>query len=242
MKRQILSLITIVFLFTSCGENFLETFPSNAISSEIAISNTNDLKNAVNGMYDLLSSYGYYGGTAFYYGDVKGDDIQSRAQTGRDSYKCYMYSHAANNMGAGYLWGRPWYTIRQACNIIEAIDNEKIKDGTEAQINDYKGQAIAIRAMVHFDLVKYFGYPYAKDNGASLGVPIVDHVLKLDENPNRSTVAQCYEFITKELETAIPLISTEKNNGRINRYAARALLARAYLYCGKNKEAFETAQ
>lgn len=36
--------------------------------------------------------------------------------------------------------------------------------------------------MVHFDLVKYFGYPYAKDNGASLGVPIVDHVLKLDEN------------------------------------------------------------
>lgn len=80
MKRQILSLITIVFLFTSCGENFLETFPSNAISSEIAISNISDLKNAVNGMYDLLSSYGYYGGTAFYYGDVKGDDHQSRAQ------------------------------------------------------------------------------------------------------------------------------------------------------------------
>ena len=41
-----------------------------------------DIDNAVNGLYDLMSSYGYYGGTMFFYGDMKGDDMQSSYNSG----------------------------------------------------------------------------------------------------------------------------------------------------------------
>lgn len=85
MKRTNIITHYNMFSFLLLAEKtFWKLFLDMQYSSEIAISNISDLKNAVNGMYDLLSSYGYYGGTAFYYGDVKGDDIQSRAQTGRD--------------------------------------------------------------------------------------------------------------------------------------------------------------
>ena len=39
---------------------------------------------------------------------------------------------------------------------------------------------------------------------------------------------QAYDFIIETLEEAVTLMSEEKNNGRMNKYAARALLARVY--------------
>lgn len=37
-------------------------------------------------------------------------------------------------------------------------------------------------------------------------------------------------------------MSEEKNNGRMNKYAARALLARVYLYHNDNRKAFDMAE
>ena len=102
-------------------------------------------------------------------------------------------------------------------------------------------QALAAIALCHFDMLRCYGYPYAKDGGKSWGVPIVDHAIGFDEYPDRNTVAECFDFIIKTLQEAIPLLSTNKNNGHINAYAARALLSRVYLYCERNKEAFDTA-
>ena len=237
--KKLLLLISIVFVTASCAD-FLVEYPHTSITSDKAISTVKDVNYAVNGMYDLMAIAGYYSGAIFYYGDVKGDDVQSLYQSGRDVYYCYMFAHVANGLRAGSLWGRPWYVIRQASNIIAAIEGGKVT-GTKEELNDYLGQAYAVRALAHFDLLKCFGYPYAKDNGASWGVPTVDHVLALDEYPLRKTVAESYDFIIGQMNKAIPLLSKDKNNGHINQYAARALLARIYLYCEKNKEAYDTA-
>lgn len=240
MKKLIL-LISVVLLVASCGEKFLEQYPSTSITSDNAIQTKNDVEYAVNGMYDLMASQGYYGAAMFFYGDVKGDDVQSLYSNSRHAYYCYMYEHIPSSLRAGYLWGRPWYVIRQASNILQAVNDNKVKDASQAELSDFVGQAIAARALAHFDLTRCFGYPYAKDKGASWGVPIIDHPLGFDENPIRNTVAECYDFIIAELQKAIPMLSTSKNDGRINQYAARALLARVYLYCEKNAEAYQAA-
>lgn len=90
-------------------------------------------------------------------------------------------------------------------------------------------------------MTRCFGYPYPKDKGVSWGAPIVDHAVTDDENPPRSTVAQDYEFIIKTLENAIPMMSTEKVNSRMNAYGAKALLSRIYLYHEDNDKAFKIA-
>lgn len=238
MKRISL-IIGIALMAVSC-EDFLVERPHTSITSDIAISKASDVEYAVNGIYSLMASAGYYGGTMFYYGDIKGDDVQSLYQSGRDTYYCYMFSHTSNGLHAGSLWGRPWYVIRQASNVIEAIESGKIS-GDKDELNNYLGQAYATRALATFDLTRVFGYPYAKDNGASWGVPIIDHVIGIDECPVRNTVAECYDFIIAQLNKAIPLMSKMKDDGHMNQYSARALLSRVYLYCERNKEAFETA-
>lgn len=46
----------------------LTTHPGDSVSTDLALSTEQDIDNAVNGLYDLMSSYGYYGGTMFFMG------------------------------------------------------------------------------------------------------------------------------------------------------------------------------
>ena len=248
VMKNIFVFLCLGLLITSCGDNFLDRYPSNEIPTVDGITTRQDVDYAVNGIYALLASQYYYGMAMLAYGDLKGDDMQSAsASTGRDPYYFYIFSHSAQSPGNAGLWGRPWFVIRQTCRVLEALDNDRITDADSTQLADFKGQALALLGLAHFDLLRIYGYPYAKDNGASLGIPTLDHVIistvgdVVEEHPVRKTVAESYDFIIDKFKQAIPLLSTDRKNGKINAYAARALLARVYLYCGKNQEAYDLA-
>lgn len=240
MKRNIIILGLASLLAVSCGDDFLTTNPNDSIPTTNALRTEQDIDNAVNGLYDLLSATGYYSGTMFSYGDMKGDDMQSSYNSGRTCNKFYLFDHRSTSLNAGYLWGRPFYTIRNAWNIINAVDGGEVT-GSAEKLQELKGEAMAVMALCQFDLTRCFGYPYTKDKGAGWGAPLVDHPISLDENPPRSTVAEDYDFIIETLEEAIPMMSEEKNNGRMNVYGARALLSRVYLYHDDNEKAFQMA-
>lgn len=108
--------------------------------------------------------------------------------------------------------------------------------------DDLKGEALAIRALLLFDVTRLYGYPYLKDNGASLAAPIIDKVVE-DKNfkPSRNTTAQCYKAITDDLIEAVKLLRPVKKEGKINKWAAMTLLSRVYLYMGNNGEAYNVA-
>lgn len=240
MKHYILILM-MALTFTSCGEDFLDQSPSDQITTDEAITEVNDVKTAVNGLYALMASTYYYNASMFLYGDVKGDHMQPTYwSSGRSAYKYYTYEHSAAVTNDGGLWGRPYYIVRNAYNIIDAINSGNVK-GDKATLDAYKGEALACLALAYFDLTRVYGYPYAKNNGASPGVPILEHAINYGTVVSRNTVAECYEFIIKTLKEAISLLPATKQDGHFNSYAARALLARTYLYCEKNQEAFDTA-
>ncbi|MDR0699388.1 MAG: RagB/SusD family nutrient uptake outer membrane protein [Tannerella sp.] len=228
---------------TSCSD-FLDTTPSTEIATSEAITSVASAQSAINGCYDIMQNSYYYNQFYLIYGDIRGDDVQSDAGN-QISYSLYVYDHFRLNSASssiGYMWFRPLQLIRNTSSIIEAIDAGKITDGTDEAKNNIKGHALALRAMAHFDLVKVFGYPFAKDNGQSWGVPIIDKALDIDDIPVRSTVDETYRFIVAELEKAIPLMSTAKTDyNQMNAYGARALLARTCLYWEKNDKAFEVA-
>ena len=109
-----------------------------------------------------------------------------------------------------------------------------------------------------FDLTRFFGYTYLKDNGASLGVPIITSAsATADSKPSRNTVAECYDQIIKDLKNAASLMiptyswsGTSLNQkdlslnkkGKISKWGTLTLLSRAYLYMGKNSEALQAAE
>ena len=88
-------------------------------------------------------------------------------------------------------------------------------------VKNSKGEALAIRALAHFNLLITYGAPYLKDNGASLGVPVVKEVLTAAELPARQTVAQGYAAVLEDLTDALSFIDENKNYGHFNRWAVK---------------------
>ncbi|MDH6341846.1 hypothetical protein M2480_002613 [Parabacteroides sp. PFB2-12] len=238
MKRYILSICAgLLFLFTSCND-FLDTYPPTNIPADKAIETIKDAESAIYGIYTYYQSTSGYNHYLMIYGDIRADDIQSD-NSNNGAYNYYVFNHA-NSPGSA-MWSWPMKISRNASRIIEAIDKGKI-DATAEELNHIKGQAIALRAMAHFDQVKLYAPPFAKDQGKSWGAIIIDHVLEADELPVRSTVDETFRFITSELEKAIPMMKKEKHPYNLmNAYGAKSLLARAYLYWDKNDKAYETA-
>lgn len=243
-RYKIIILPLLVLMLSACGNDWLDLQPESSIDSSIAIENLTDAEAAVIGIYSALQSSEYYGGRMTYYGDVIGDDMQSNS----DSKRCasfYRYAYTSENAPRS-LWEQPYKVIRLANNILAVIDNIKVLDSEKAKLDNVRGQALFFRAMAHFDVTKVYGYPYAKDNGASWGASIITTPLDYSAKPERSTVAQCYDkLIIPDLVEAVKLLPEKKSDasvGKITKWGAKLLLSRAYLYKGDNANALREAE
>ncbi|ERJ57755.1 RagB/SusD family nutrient uptake outer membrane protein [Sphingobacterium paucimobilis] len=226
-------------LFSSCGNKWLEEAqPSIYTESGEAIKSAREAQYALNGVYDILRKYEYYGARMTYYGDVTGEDLQANGDTKRAA-KYYLFDFNKDNTPSS-LWQEPYRAVRNVNGIL-AFANGLPAEELSEELKDIKGQALALRALAHFDLVKVFGVPFTKDNGASLGVPIEIEKHTSSSKPARNTVKEVYNQVITDLEDASKLLSTARNNGKINRFAAQQLLSRAYLYTGQDQKAFNTA-
>ncbi|MDR2679391.1 MAG: RagB/SusD family nutrient uptake outer membrane protein, partial [Tannerella sp.] len=242
MKRIYLfsTVASLMLLFSACGDSWLdEMLPQTSAETEKSLNTLTEAEYALNGIYSLYRNYEYYGARYTYYGDAKSEDMQARGDSKRVA-RYYLFTHNAVNAPSGF-WTYPYVAIRNANNIIAFTDRYTPTDAEKTRFDNIRGQALTMRAMSHFDLVKIYGMPYTKDNGASLGVPVVTEKMPNDAKPSRNTVAEVYVQVIKDLEEASGLISNKKNDGQLNWFATRLLLARAYLYRNDNAKAYDVA-
>lgn len=234
-----------MMIFIVGCSDYLDTQQYAAISSDLAVTNIKDAGAALTGVYDGLqgssSNSSYYASRMLYYGDVRGDDMQA-SKSGNRTSSLYEMQYTEDNAPA--IWGLPYNVIRRANNLIKAFDDGRVTDGSQTEIDNIKGQALVIRALAHFDLARVYGKPYTSDGGTSLGVPIVLEPTEPSSVPGRNTVSEVYDQVIKDLTDAISLLgsSSKPTLGTINVWAAKALLARVYLYKGDNQAALTTAQ
>ena len=242
--KKIIIIFTVAGLFcsaNSCSNDWLNLAPSTSLSSLDAVENYNDVYSLMIGAYHGLRNTGaaYYGATMWYYGDVRADDMQART-TGMRASACYEMIYTA--LSAPNLWSSPYGLIHRANEVIFAIEEGTADDGAPADVNNLLGQALTIRALCHFDLVRVYGKPYSMSGApASYGVPIIIERHVTDYKPTRNSVEEVYTAVLNDLARAIPLLPTAKLNGYINQWAAKSLLARVYLYKGDYNNAYTTA-
>ena len=224
---------------TSCGNEWLNLEPSTSIETETSINILSDVEFTLNGIYSDMQSSDAYSGRLVYYGDVTGDDMQAVSLSKRTG-DYYNLGFTKDN-GPSSHWKNLYSFIQNTNLILNNIDRIDATDDEEYR-DDLKGQALAIRGMALFDLTRIFGYPYTKDNGASLGVPIVSKSEGIESKPARNTVAECYTQVISDLTAAVSLLSGDFNKGKINKWAAMSLLSRVYLYKGDNANALAMAE
>ena len=238
MKRINILLTALALIFATSCESFLDVKPSNQVDSGSSIQNVSDAKIMVQGLMNKLTSSNYYGRNFLIYGDAKGGDLTIySAGNGGDAWYYFTHEQSSNSY-IGY-WSTMYNCLLQANNIIKNIYS--LKEAGATGLDDYLGQALTIRALIHFDLVRLYGKPYNMDKNA-YGVPVVTEPIDASAQLLRNTVEEVYTQVVKDLKDAAPLLGKKANNGFINYYANQAILSKVYMYMDNFSEALTVAE
>lgn len=239
-KSTIVMMIMALAALTSCGD-FLDREPTNSANADNAIATTNDAQVAINGMMYEMSSSSYYGRNFLLYGDAKGGDL-TLYENGRGNDALYTFNHTPTSGAYSGFWSTIYDCVMQVNNLLENI--EKLQAGGSGKEFDYyKGEALSLRALFYFDLVRLYGKPYNYDK-QSLGVPLVLKTLDASAQPERATVDEVYAQIVKDLQSGQELMASDKSlhNGYLDYWGNVALQAKVYLYMENYAKALTAAE
>ena len=216
----------------SCDKEFLERLPKTDNVNEIALSDYTGMNQGIIGAYSIMYDVSWYGAAFPILADIKADNAKSSPiNTGRYQTNYNWNQDAANTSG---LWTTGYIAITSASNVIDAIAEYELQPGEDiADFNHLKAEALFIRALAHFDLLRVFAQPYSyQPNG--LGVPII---LKTEiALPARNTTTEVFAQIIADLQEAEGLFKDGFERAGTDprawadKRAAQALLARVYLY------------
>lgn len=138
----------------------------------------------------------------------------------------------ANNESPEMFWEAAYSTIASANLALEAID--QLGGATTTETRQARAEALLCRAYTHFMLVNLFCHAYNNQTSQQdLGIVYMTNSAdELTINPERSTVAQVYEQIDRDLQEALPMVGSNYSVPKyhFNEKAAYAFAARFYLY------------
>lgn len=113
-----------------------------------------------------------------------------------------------------------WAVNAQANTIYNRL---KTASASENVKNAAMGECLAWKAMAYFYMVRFWGdIPIVHDNSADIGAGNYNEKYKVQ-------AADVYEYIVMTLEKAIELLPETHEAGRVDRWAAKGLLAKVYL-------------
>lgn len=217
---------------TSCSDSWLDLNPSTSVPTDQAFTTLENAQTALNGIYRLASAHSYYGDNFFYFGDCRAADVQARMSKGDGKRVSPYYEYnvkSTDSFNTSLPWNQVYKVIRQINNLIAAIEGGQVNTTDTQALDEIKAQALAMRGLALYDLIRVFAMPYSYDNGQSLGVPIVTTATGPDSKPARNTVAECYNQIITDLTNSLAGLSKEKKDGCLNYWAVQGILSRVYL-------------
>jgi hypothetical protein len=235
----VLSIIFVIGL-SSCSEDFLQTYPTDSVSTEIVLQSAESMMNAINGMHRAM--YAQNGQISNYAGQeymipmaefAASDALHSTAGNGWFRAMLQWKTHtSATRDDVEFAWWFYYNIIGSANNIINAADKLTMTD----ELHNVLGQAYTYRAWAHFNLVRFFGKAYMIGNPATdLGVPIMLVTKAPFEGLARNTVQEVYGQIKTDLNEAIANFenaSSRKDLSHLNIDVAKGIAARVYLTIG----------
>jgi starch-binding outer membrane protein, SusD/RagB family len=232
MKRilSILTIVASVLFFTAC-DKLLDLEPYQNISEELSLESDANVKSVLKGAYSQFDDPAIYGGCLLRNSELLGAADECM-WTGTYSGPRQIYNKQMNssNEDATSQWIDSYQVINIANNVLSALD---VVD--EADRDRVEGEALFLRSLMYFDLVRYFAQQYQTGSAATLlGVPIVLTPTRgIDENSfvSRNSVEEVYIQVIADLTAAAAKLP-EENEVYATSGAATALLARVYLQKG----------
>src|SRR5205809_1008173 len=229
MNTRYLACIATAALVAAC-DSPLNTDPTASIDAGSALTTPRGIELGTNGAYRSLQGGNLYGTNEMVYPDLYADNLTFTGTFQTDREVSLRNISTANGAILA-AWQAAYNGINRTNNLIDAIP--RVAALTQAQRDQYRGEALFIRALLYSILARYHG-----------GVPIVtepSHGVGAQSLVSRATLQEVYAFIEADLEEAATLLPAGRVVGKATRGAANALLARVYLEDGKYVQAEDKA-
>ena len=238
-------LFGLCLLVCLCGCNsFLDVQPKGTVEQGKQFKDVQGYRDAMYGIYASMAQTSLYG-KAMSYGfiDQVGQLFYDPYNGMADVYAAtnFKYTDQAISETVDGIWSKAYECIMYVNNVIENVEKEDVAKDPDYTV--IRGEAYALRAFLHFDLMRLFCDNIKINSGAG-GIP---YSYSFDlENKRIYTLKECYDNVLADLTEAQKILVNDKlvkdslatsvyrgtRYQHCNQYAVWALKARVFHYKG----------
>ena len=227
MKFNYILILSFVFVFISCSDEFLDRPPRDSQVTSTFYKTEQDAKQALVAVYDVLgyqSSPGIAWAPFITMSDVLSDDSfagGADANDGAGSDEMNNFRTLTTNPIPRSIWAMNYTGIYRANLLLEKLPEIDAPQDFKIRV---EAECKFLRAYFHFQLVRFFE-----------NIPLLTRTLNSPSEFNvpQNTPKEVYDQIAKDLVEAIEELPTEVSPselGRITKWAAEGLLGRVFLF------------
>lgn len=235
MKKITIALIAALGLY-SCSEDFITKDPLGVSSTATYYNDPDQCQLAVNAIYDPLGWFELHDEYLWKIGDICTDDAERGGANGLATYttgddwdksgQLSVFQATDRSSVMAGIWEAAYQGIARANAMLggsEGTDNEQIKK--------MRAEVRFLRAWYYFQLTKTFGpVVLLKESVSPADAKNLGNRAEGDDNIGSKAEREQYDFIISELEAIKAELPVTAESGKVTSGAARAFLAKAYLY------------
>jgi starch-binding outer membrane protein, SusD/RagB family len=239
-----ISVAFVLLLTIGCSKKYLDPVPQTSLSDLSVFDNKERVVAQVNGMYAAVKNGWYLGGRYQSVADLRGDNFIPLSNNAYVNFNTWNHLEISATMEVNDIWNQIYASVNVINVFMDGLktnwDGGKLKTIiTQVEYDQYTSEALALRAMCYYDLIRLYAKPYIQNAGANPGVPLRLKAEKsaVGNDLARSTVDEVYTQILADLNAAEPLAidsyeSADLNTTRIHKNTIIALKTRVLLTKG----------
>ncbi len=264
MKRILKLFIIVLPLVCLQGcQKWLEATSSSQISGEQLFSDRAGFHEALSGVYMLMGSTSCYGRNyTWFVNELTASPLIPQNGNIYQQLQNQKYTNAVSFPYFESMWESGYNVIANVNKMLLELENHRDVITDDLEYSLIKGELLAIRAYLHFDLLKMFGLPsWDGENASKLAIPYVTVYQK--EPSVQHSYTETVALLNADIDQALELLAVDPIRGSVpegfdealnadgfwsrrtfhlNWYAVRALKARVLMWQKKYDEAAALAR
>lgn len=244
--KNIAVILGLLVFGTSC-DNFLDVHPDGEVLGKDLLTDRKGFENAMYGAYATMRTPTLYGKNMSYYTlDIMAQYFSCQGNQGITDLSAFNYYKNADVKKLFFdIWSGMYQNISYVNNVL--INLEKQSPKSLELYDIYKGEALGLRAFMHFDLLRLFTEQTTNNDTKGIVYSTAFSVKPADIISKKDALHR----IISELREAERLLDNQElydlatendaylrdRNTHFNLHAARATLARVYMTIGNTDSA-----
>lgn len=233
---------------SSCSSSFLEQNPPLYVEPEEIYNNPQRVEAALLGLYSSIKNTqdeSFLGGKTYMVFDNRGEDIMNVDENIITLYNTYVFKVNSTDTENTTTWNNAYATINKANIFLSHL--EESKDVAGDKYEQYKAEALFLRALTYYYLNNLYSMPYVLDqNAKSVPLRLEPETSQANNGKERATVSAVYNQILEDLKGMdnLPVKSKadEENVTRATQAAANMLKMRVYMSMGNWSDAIKAGE